>query len=148
MRTTKKAKSRGAFLLCLGQKRDAVAKFLVEAGYKVYLAQTPAQANERLREGKTEILLFSPDFAAEFGGAAILQQKVNAMSSSERRRLFFVSIEDGGTTMSAHEAFLRNLNLIINSNDISQLPLILNRALRDFNDLYFDYNRAVGAEAI
>jgi hypothetical protein len=135
-------------LLCLGQKRDLIAKTLVEAGYKVYLAQTPAQANERLREGKTEILLFSPDFAAEFGGSAILQQKVNAMPSSDRRRLFFVSVEDGGTTMSAHDAFLRNLNLIINTNDISQLPLILNRALRDFNDLYYDYNKAVGAEAI
>jgi predicted Zn finger-like uncharacterized protein len=135
-------------LLCLGQKRDVIAKTLVEAGYKVYLAQTPAQANERLREGKTEILLFSPDFASEFGGAAILQQKVNAMASSERRRLFFISVEDAGTTMNAHDAFLRNLNLIVNTNDISQLPLILNRALRDFNDLYFDYNKAVGAEAI
>ena len=38
-------------LLCLGQKRDLVAKTLVDAGFKVYLAQTPAQANERLREG-------------------------------------------------------------------------------------------------
>lgn len=135
-------------LLCLGQNRDAVAKSLVEAGYKVYLAQTPAQANERLREGKTEIILLSPDFASEFGGAAILQQKVNAMPSSERRRLFFVSVEDGGTTLNAHEAFVRNLNLIVNANDIAQLPLILNRALRDFNDLYFDFNNAVGAAAI
>jgi predicted Zn finger-like uncharacterized protein len=135
-------------LLCLGEKRDAVAKSLVESGYKVYLAQTPAQANERLREGKTEILLFSPDFAAEFGGAAILQQKVNAMPASERRRLFFVSVEDGGTTLNAHEAFMRNLNLIVNNNDIAQLPLILNRALRDFNDLYFDFNKAANAEAI
>src|SRR6185436_20934654 len=128
--------------------RDVIAKTLVESGYKVYLAQTPAQANERLREGKTEIVLFSPDFASEFGGAAILQQKVNAMPSSERRRLFFVSVEDAGSTMNAHDAFLRNLNLIINTNDISQLPMIMNRALRDFNDLYFDYNKAVGAEAI
>jgi hypothetical protein len=50
--------------------------------------------------------------------------------------------------MNAHDAFLRNLNLIINSNDIPQIPLILNRALRDFNALYVDYNRAIGVEAI
>lgn len=135
-------------LLCLGQKRDAVAKNLVESGYKVYLAQTPAQANERMREGKTEILIFSPDFASEFGGAAILQQKMNAMYSSERRRLFLVSLEDGGTTMSAHEAFVRNLNLIVNTGDVEQLPLILNRALRDFNELYHYLNEATGAAAI
>ena len=135
-------------LLCLGVNRDAVAKTLVEAGFKVYLAQTPAQANERLREGKTEILIYSPDFASEFGGAAMLQQKVSTMPASERRRLFLVSIEDNGTTLSAHEAFLRNLNLIVNSNDISQLPLIMNRALRDFNEIYRYYNEAVGAAAV
>ena len=34
-------------LLCLGQKRDEVAKTLSGAGFKVYLAQTPAQAKDR-----------------------------------------------------------------------------------------------------
>ena len=135
-------------LLCLGHNRDAIAKVLVDAGFKVYLAQTPAQANERLREGKTEVLIFSPDFAAEFGGAAILQQKANTMPAGERRRLFLVSVEDGGVTMSAHDAFLRNLNLIINANDISQMPLILNRSLRDFNEIYRHYNEALGAAAV
>jgi predicted Zn finger-like uncharacterized protein len=135
-------------LLCLGEKKDEVAKLLTDAGYRVYVAQTPAQANERLREGKTEILIFSPDFAAEFGGAAILQQKANAMYSSERRRLFLVSLEDEGTTMNAHEAFLRNLNLIINTSDMPQLSLILNRALLDYNDLYFYLNRGLGAQPI
>lgn len=135
-------------LLCLGQRQDIAAKILADAGYKVYTAQTPAQATERMREGRTEILIFSPDFAAEYGGATMLQQRVNAMTSNLRRRLFFVSIEDGGTTMSAHESFLRNLNLIVNTNDISQLPLILNRALRDFNELYLHYNKALGVEAV
>lgn len=135
-------------LLCLGEKRDEVAKILTGSGYKVYIAQTPAQANERLREGKTEIVIFSPDFAAEFGGAAILQQKANAMYSAERRRLFLVSLEDGGTTMNAHDAFLRNLNLIVNTADLPQLPLILNRAILDFNDLYLYLNRGLGVEPI
>jgi predicted Zn finger-like uncharacterized protein len=143
-----KAEKPRRVLLCLGERSDAVAKVMAGAGYRVYLAQTPAQANERLREGKTEIVIFSPDFAAEFGGAAILQQKANAMYSSERRRLFLVSLEDNGTTMNAHEAFLRNLNLIVNTSDIPQLPLILNRALLDYNDLYHYLNHGLGLEPI
>ncbi len=135
-------------LLCLGSQKEAVAKILADSGYRVYIAETPAQANERLREGKTEIVLFSPDFAAEYGGAAIIQQKANAMYSSERRRLYLVSLEDEGTTMNAHDAFLRNLNLIVNTGDIQQLPLILNRALHDFNDLYHYLNTGLGVEAI
>jgi len=135
-------------LLCMGKYCEVTAKTLVQAGFKVYIAKTPAQANERLREGKTEILLLAPDFASDFGGAAIIQQKVNAMYASERRRLFLVSVEEGATTLNAHEAFLRNLNLIVSAEDISQLPLILNRSLHDFNDLYLYFNRATGAEAI
>jgi predicted Zn finger-like uncharacterized protein len=135
-------------LLCLGEKKEPVAKVLTDAGYRVYLAETPAQANERLREGKTEIVIFSPDFAVEFGGAAVLQQKANSMYSSERRRMYLVSLEDKGTTMNAHDAFLRNLNLIVNTSDIPQLPLILNRAVQDFNYLYHYLNRGLGAEPI
>jgi hypothetical protein len=135
-------------LLCLGEKRDAVAKIMSDAGYKVYLADTPAQANERLREGKTEIVIFSPDFAPEYGGAAILQQKATAMYSHERRRLYLVSLEDTGTTMNAQEAFLRNLNLIVNTRDITQLPLIMNRAVHDFNELYHYFNKAIEFDPI
>lgn len=129
-------------LLCLGEKCDDAAKLLAKNGYKVYVAQTPAQANERLRDGKTELLMFSPDFAPEMGGAAVIQQKANAMYSSERRRLFLISLEDEGATMNALDAFIRNLNLIVNKNDLEQLPLILNRALGDYNELYNYYNRA------
>jgi len=146
--TTEETEKPRRVLLCLADKRDVVAKALTDAGYKVYMADTPAQANERLREGKTEIVIFSPDFAPEYGGAAILQQKANAMYSSERRRLFLVSLEDTGTTMNAQEAFIRNLNLIINTRDIAQLPLIMNRALHDYNDLYHYFNQASELEAI
>jgi hypothetical protein len=50
--------------------------------------------------------------------------------------------------MNAHDAFLRNLNLIVNSSDIAQLPLILNRAIGDYNELYTYYNKAAGFEPI
>src|SRR3569623_418892 len=106
-------------LLCLGARQDETARLLAKSGYKVYVAQTPAQANERLREGKTEILIFSPDFAPDLGGAAIIQQRANAMYSSERRRLYLISLEEQGTTMNAMDAFLRNLNLIVNTADLA-----------------------------
>lgn len=135
-------------LLCLGSKLDETAKILADAGYKVYIAQTPEQANERLRDGKTEVMMFSPDFAPELGGAAVIQQKANSMYSSERRRLFLISLEEAGTTMNAHDAFLRNLNLIVNTGDLAQLPLILDRAINDCNELYTFFNKASGLQQI
>ena len=113
-----------------------------------YFAWMAGVSFDDLRDGKTEILIFSPDFAPDMTGAAALQQKANAMYAKERRRLYMVSLEDGGTTMNAHEAFLRNLNLIVNNNDLPQLPMILSRALTDFNDLYSHYNQALGTATI
>lgn len=131
-------------LLCLGERRDEIARLLVKSGFKVYIADTPAQANERLRDGKTEVLIFSADFASDLGGASLIQKKVNSMPSSDRRRLYFVSLESEGATLSAHEAFTKNVNLVVNFNDVQQLPLILNRSLRDYNDLYLHFNEAAG----
>lgn len=136
-------------LLCLDPvKQDYVSKLLAEGGYKVYAAENPAQANERLREGRTEVVLFSTDFAAELGGAAMLQQKVNSMQASARRRLFLACIDEQGTTLHAHDAFLKNLNLVVNTNDLDQIVMVLNRALRDFNEIYRHYNKTLGLEAV
>ena len=45
--------------------------------------------------------------------------------------------------MNAQEAFIRNLNLIVTSRDIAQLPLIMNRAIHDYNDLSHYFNNAL-----
>ena len=84
-----KAEKPRRVLLCLGDRKEEVAKLLTASGYRVYIAETSAQANERLREGKTELVIFSPDFAAEFGGAAILQQKANELKSSSSAKFSY-----------------------------------------------------------
>ncbi|HVF48184.1 MAG TPA: hypothetical protein VNA17_11505 [Pyrinomonadaceae bacterium] len=70
------------------------------------------------------------------------------MYSSEQQRLYPVSLEDAGTTMNAHDAFLRNLNLIVNTGDIPQMPLILHRAVSDYNELYNHFNKSSGVSPI
>jgi hypothetical protein len=50
--------------------------------------------------------------------------------------------------MAAQEAFLRNINLVVNAKDLAQLPLILQRALGDYNDLYHYFNTASGLAAL
>jgi hypothetical protein len=46
--------------------------------------------------------------------------------------------------MDAHAAFLQNVNAIVNFNELLQLPEILGRAIREFNELYKDFNVACG----
>jgi DNA-binding NtrC family response regulator len=116
---------------------------MADAGYKIFLADNPAQATEKIRDREIDIVIFSLDFAPKASGASVLQQIINSLPTIERRALFVIAIEDNSQTFNTHEAFLRNLNLIVNSNDLHHLPSILQRALHDYNDLYRNFNKAL-----
>ena len=131
-------------LLCLGPERSkATAKLLDEAGYSVFLADNPTQATEKIRDAEVDIVIFSPDFAIKLSGASALLQTINALRMEERRRLFVVLIEENLRTFDTHAAFMRNLNLIVQTNDLNRLPSILQRALRNFNEIYRYFNHAL-----
>ena len=151
--TLKKAsgKSEGAesqsqkrILMCLNPERNrSTAERMADAGYKIFLADNPAQATEKIRDGEIDIVIFSVDFAPKANGSSVLQQVINSLATSERRALFVIAIEDNSQTFNTHEAFLRNLNLIVNSSDLHHLPSILHRALHDYNDLYRTFNKSL-----
>jgi len=50
--------------------------------------------------------------------------------------------------MDAHAAFLNNVNAIVNINDVSELPRILELAFREFNELYRELNQAFNLGAL
>ncbi len=80
-------------LLCLGERQDAAAKALVDAGLKLTWRKLRRRLTSGCAKAKPKSF-FSPLISAsEFGGAEILQQKVNAMHSSERRRLFLFRLK-------------------------------------------------------
>ncbi len=130
-------------LVCLNSARcEDAARLLDEAGYTVFIADNPAQATEKIRDEEVDIIVYSPDFALKFGGAMVVQKMVQTLLPRERRRLFVVSVEESSQTFNTHEAFLRNLNLIVNSSDLHHLPSILHRAIRDFEELFRHFNQA------
>jgi hypothetical protein len=50
--------------------------------------------------------------------------------------------------MDAHAAFLNNVNAVINVKDISELKSVLDEGLREYNELYRDFNAALNLTAI
>lgn len=128
--------------------RDDVASSLAENNYQVYVASDTTQAIERMREERMDIIILDPEFDAVEQGWAFITSQVNAMRPAERRRLFFVHLTNTARTLDSHAAFVSNINLVVNPADIEDLPRILERAIRDFNDLYVDFNSALNVAAI
>jgi hypothetical protein len=50
--------------------------------------------------------------------------------------------------MDGHTSFLNSGNLVVSITDLPDLPDILDRSLREFNELYKDFNAALNLAPI
>jgi len=121
--------------------RFNVARTLVENGHEVYVAEDTTQAIERMREKKMDVVILEPSFDPQEQGAAFIRREIAALRPSARRRLFFVILSPDLRSGDTHQAFLAHANLIVNAGDIEEMPQLLDRGIRDFNELYREFNR-------
>jgi response regulator RpfG family c-di-GMP phosphodiesterase len=129
-------------------RREAIGRALVDDNYQVYIAEDTSQAIERMREEPMDIVLLEPDFDPVEQGAAFVTSEINVLSPAKRRRLLFVQISQAARTLDSHAAFVNNVNLVVNVADVDKLPKVLERMIRDFNDLYRDFNAALNIAEI
>jgi len=97
-----------------------------------------------MREEQLDVLVLDPEFDPRSQGALMLGREVAAMRTSERRRLVFVLLTNTARTGDAHAAFLAGANLVIQMKEVGDLPRTLEKNIRDLNELYRDFNRALG----
>jgi predicted Zn finger-like uncharacterized protein len=136
-------------LVCTSEQyREGVARRLAENNYQVFVAEETRQAIETMRSNQLQVVLLEGQFDVAEQGAAFVVREINVLRASHRRRLFFVLLSPSLRTMDAHAAFLNNVNAVINLADLEQLPDILDIALREFNDLYKEFNVALSLAPI
>src|ERR1043166_5012152 len=136
-------------LICASPtSRDPVARTLTENGYQAFMAEDTRQAVETMRANQMEVVLLEPQFDMAEQGAAFIVREINVLRPAQRRRLFFVLVSPSLRTMDTHAAFLNNVNAIVNTNDIRDLPRILEIGFREFNELYRELNQALNLAAL
>ncbi len=136
-------------LVCVTPPRRAdIGRALVDADYQVYIAEDTSQAIERMREDQMDVVILEAEFDPVEQGAAFVTSEINVLSPAKRRRLVFVHLSPTARTLDSHAAFVQSVNLVVNTADIESLPQVLERTMRDFNDLYRDFNAALNIAAI
>ncbi len=131
-------------LVCIPEdNRDNVARALAENGYQVFVAEDTSQAVDRMRENQLDVVLLDQRFDPMEQGTVFVTREVNILRPAQRRRLFFVLLSTSLRTMDAHAAFLNNVNAIININELGELPALIEHRVREFNELYKDFNNAM-----
>ncbi|MEK6280006.1 MAG: hypothetical protein AABN95_06595 [Acidobacteriota bacterium] len=136
-------------LVCIQEdKREGVARSLAENGYQVFVAEDTRQAVERMRENQLDVVIIDPRFDAVEQGAVFVTREVNILRPTQRRRLFLVLLSPSLRTMDAHTAFLNNVNAVVNASDVDELPALIEHRIRDFNELYKDFNHVTKMHAL
>jgi predicted Zn finger-like uncharacterized protein len=132
-------------LVCLGSAHcEAVADALVENYYEVCVVGEAAQAVEQMREVPADVIILDQEFDTAAQGVAAVNRELNSMRMAERRRVVLVLLSNSARTGDPHAAFLSNANLVVNTSDLDNLIRILDKNIRDLNDLYRDFNKASG----
>lgn len=146
---TRLAWDRRRVLVCAEPKhRDVVARGLARNNYDVFVAEDTEQAIERMRESQVDVVILDANFDAAEQGAAFVTREVHILRPADRRRLFFVSLSSSKRTLDGYTSFMSSDNLVINFSELADLPEILDRSLREFNELYKDFNTALNLAPI
>ena len=136
-------------LVCTDEaNRQATAEGLARLDFEVYVAENTAEALGRMREDQIDVLVLESDFDPVEQGFAFVMREIKLMRPADRRRLFFVFVTPNVRTMDLHAAFLNNANLVVNPTDIERIPDALEVSLRDYNELYREFNRALDVAPI
>jgi CheY-like chemotaxis protein len=132
-------------LVCAGSAfgGDAV-RALRHAGYDVAVPADAPQAVERMREDQLDVLVLDPEFDTRGQGSMQIGRALATMRTAERRRLVFVMLSNTARTGDAHAAFLAGANLVVSMKEVADLPRALEKNIRDLNELYRDFNKALG----
>lgn len=131
-------------LVCAGSAyAQEIARTLVGDGYEVFTAADAARAMERMREGGVDVLALDPEFDLPGQGATLISREMASLRMTERRRLVFVLLSEKVRTGDAHAAFLADVNLVVNLSEVAELPRTLEKNVRELNELYRDYNKAL-----
>jgi predicted Zn finger-like uncharacterized protein len=136
-------------LVCVPEdNRESVARGLAENGYQVFVAHDTRQAVDRMRENQLDVVLLDPRFDPTEQGPVFVTREVNILRPALRRRLFFVLLSPSLRTMDSHTAFLNNVNAIINISEIDELPKLIEHRVREYNELYKEFNNVLGVPAL
>jgi predicted Zn finger-like uncharacterized protein len=122
---------------------------LEEMSYKPILPTSINEAMGKLRLHHFDLIFLSDGFDGQNLDRSPITHYLNHLSMSVRRKTFLVLLSQEFKTLDNMRAFGESANLVVNPDDLSNLPLILKKAISDnekFYKVFMDTIKEVGKE--
>ncbi len=122
---------------------------LEELSYKSLSPSSIQEAMDKLRLHHFDLIILSDGFDGQDLENSPITHYIYHLSISIRRKTFLALLSDKFKTMDNMMAFVKSANLVVNADDISNLALILKKAISDnekFYKVYMDTLKETGKE--
>lgn len=139
---------RRALVCTAAAHRDLLGRVLARNQYEVFVVEVAAQGIEQMRADWMDVIILDPTFDHNDLGASHITHEIESLRPVQRRRLFLVHLSKTIRSGDKQEAFLNHVNLVVNTEDLEDLPRLLERNIRDFNELYKGFNKALSLSEI
>jgi hypothetical protein len=113
-----------------------VGKAFQDMGYQIVLPKSSAEAIEKQRFVNFAAVVYHVSF--ENGGidSSSFHRHMRKMAMGKRRYTLYALIGPGFKTFYDLEALANSANLVINDADLRHLPVILKKAIHDYEALF------------
>jgi hypothetical protein len=122
---------------------------LEELSYKSILPSSIGEAMGKLRFHHFDLIFLSDGFDGQDLERSAVIHYLNHLSMSIRRKIFLVLSSEKLKTLDNMMAFAKSANLVVNPDDLHNLPLILKKAISDherFYKIFADTLKEVGKD--
>lgn len=125
------------------EKREKIREMLEQEGYLVVEPRDEKEAVEHLLFHGCSVVLIGE----RFGGGNVdnhpLFDYLRRLSSAIRRNLYVVLLGDSMRTMDVMAAFRWSMNLVVNYENVDQLPGILRKGWRENDEFYAPFRESL-----
>lgn len=125
--------------------RQQVSDALAALEYRVEFPKSAAAAKERMRFVNFAAVVLHSDFAGGDLARSDFHQHMRKMPMATRRMMLYVLIGPRFNTLYDLEALAHSANLVVNDRDAAKMPLLLKKALHDYQLLFGPYLEALKA---
>jgi len=123
-------------LICDDKNKDAIKSVLNELNYKVSIASSSEDAVNRIKFTLYDIILLNEEFDNGTPENNAVLKHIQPMPMTTRRKIFFTLLGKNFRTFDNMMAFVKSVNLVINTKDLSNLKNIIKKSVSD-NDKFY-----------
>lgn len=122
--------------------KNTVATVFEGLGYKPVFPESATDAIQRMRFTEYSAVVLHSHYEGTLADSTF-HRHMNELSMEKRRAMYYVLLGPEFHTLYNLEALSHSVNIVVNDNELPELPVILKKSFREYDELFSPYMSAL-----